>query len=96
MNAMRTNIDIITEIILAMKKRISYIYDEEGICGKKMVVIRWNPHKYKIPKGPFKKSTKQKPKHMPRFLWERMARLYFKKRVINTLFKQAKNKSRLI
>jgi len=46
------------------EKRISYIYDEEGICGKTMVVIRWNPHKYKIPDGYKKKTIKQRLKLM--------------------------------
>ncbi len=31
--------------------RISKIYDEEGICGKTLVVIRWNPDHYKVPNG---------------------------------------------
>jgi hypothetical protein len=31
------------------EKRISDIYNETGIIGKKLVVIRWNPHKYKVP-----------------------------------------------
>lgn len=31
---------------LCDEKRISEIYDEDGICGKKMIVIRWNPDKY--------------------------------------------------
>ena len=28
------------------EKRISDIYEEQGICGKTMCVIRWNPDKY--------------------------------------------------
>ena len=31
--------------------RISEIYDEDGICGKTLVVIRTNPDKYKNPEG---------------------------------------------
>ncbi len=31
--------------------RISKIYEEEGICGKTLVVIRWNPDHYKVPNG---------------------------------------------
>jgi len=29
------------------EKRISDIYEEEGICGKTLVVIKWNPDSYK-------------------------------------------------
>jgi len=29
------------------ERRISDIYEEEGICGKKLAVIRWNPDHYK-------------------------------------------------
>ena len=31
------------------ERRISDIYDENGICGKTMVVIRWNPDRYTPP-----------------------------------------------
>jgi hypothetical protein len=31
------------------EKRVSELYDEPSISGKKMVVIRWNPHSYKVP-----------------------------------------------
>ena len=31
--------------------RISEIYDEDGIFGKTLVVIRWNPDHYKVPNG---------------------------------------------
>ena len=33
------------------EQRISELYDEPSIVGKKMVVIRWNPHTYTPPKG---------------------------------------------
>ncbi len=33
------------------EKRISDIYEEKGICGKTLVVIRWNPDYYKDPNG---------------------------------------------
>ena len=33
------------------EKRISDIYDEYGINGKDLSVIRWNPDKYKVPHG---------------------------------------------
>ena len=33
------------------EKRISDIYNEPGICGKKMIVIRWNPDHYKLPQN---------------------------------------------
>ena len=33
------------------EKRISDIYDEEGIVGKTMSVLRWNPDTYKVPSG---------------------------------------------
>jgi len=33
------------------EKRISDIYNEKGIIGKNLVVIRWNPHKYKVNKN---------------------------------------------
>jgi len=39
-----------------------------------------------------KKSMKQKPKHMPQFLWEQLAHLYFKKRVIDSLFNKEKRR----
>jgi len=32
-------------------KRISELYDEDGIRGKTMVVLRWNPHVYTPPDG---------------------------------------------
>lgn len=32
-------------------KRLSEIYDEPGISGKKMAVIRWNPDHYIVPEG---------------------------------------------
>ena len=33
------------------ESRLSEIYDEPAICGKPMVVIRWNPHSYTAPDG---------------------------------------------
>ena len=33
------------------EKRLSEIYDDPSICGKPMVVIRWNPHAYTVPDG---------------------------------------------
>lgn len=33
------------------EQRLSELYDEDGICGKTMIVIRWNPHKYMVPSG---------------------------------------------
>ena len=42
------------------EKRISDIYDEDGICGKKMVVIRWNPHNYKVPERYTRKNQKER------------------------------------
>ena len=33
------------------EKRLSEIYDEDGICGKYMYVLRFNPDSYKPPKG---------------------------------------------
>lgn len=36
---------------LCEEERISEIYDEPSICGKRMVVIRWNPHHYTVPVG---------------------------------------------
>lgn len=40
------------------EKRISDIYEEEGIFGKTMAVIRWNPDNYKVPDG-YKKQNRQ-------------------------------------
>jgi hypothetical protein len=33
------------------ESRLSEIYDDPSICGKPMVVIRWNPHPYTAPDG---------------------------------------------
>ena len=33
------------------EERISKIYDEPGICGKILAVIRWNPDAYTLPEG---------------------------------------------
>ena len=32
-------------------RRLSELYDDPSICGKKMVVVRWNPHSYTPPEG---------------------------------------------
>ena len=42
------------------EKRISDIYDEEGIQGKNLVVIRWNPDTYKVPSGYTKKNRQER------------------------------------
>lgn len=42
------------------EKRISDIYEEDGICGKIMPVIRWNPDTYKEPNGNKKKTKKER------------------------------------
>jgi hypothetical protein len=42
------------------EKRISDIYEEDGICGKTMIVIRWNPGTYKPPDGEKKKNRKER------------------------------------
>lgn len=41
-------------------KRISEIYEEDGICGKQMIIVRWNPHSYKVKKNMKKKNRKEK------------------------------------
>jgi len=45
---------------LCEQKRISEIYDEVAITGKKMVVIRWNPDGYSVPCGYTKKTRKER------------------------------------
>ena len=42
------------------EKRISDIYDEKGICGKNLIVIRWNPDNYIVPKYAKKKNRKER------------------------------------
>jgi len=42
------------------EKRISDIYDEDGINGKDLVVIRWNPDNYKVPSGYTKKNRQER------------------------------------
>ena len=42
------------------ERRVSEIYEEDGICGKNMVVIRWNPDYYTPPKGKNKQSRKDR------------------------------------
>ena len=43
------------------EKRITDIYtDEDGICGKDLVVIRWNPHGYECPDGYKKKNRDER------------------------------------
>lgn len=41
-------------------KRLDEIYSQEGIMGKKMVVIRWNPHEYTPPLDQKKKTRKER------------------------------------
>ena len=41
------------------EERVSKIYDEAGICGKTMVVIRWNPDGYQLPEGGSYKKLKK-------------------------------------
>jgi hypothetical protein len=33
------------------EKRLTELYDEPSIFGKKYIVIRWNPHRYTVPTG---------------------------------------------
>lgn len=42
------------------EKRLSDIYEENGICGKTMVVIRWNPDTYKVSDGNKRKTRKER------------------------------------
>ena len=42
------------------EKRISDIYDEQGICGKTMIVTRFNPDNYKPADGQAKKTMTQR------------------------------------
>ena len=42
------------------EKRITDIYGEDGIKGKDLVVIRWNPDNYKVPSGYTKKNRKER------------------------------------
>ena len=42
------------------EKRISDIYEEQGIIGKKLIVIRWNPDNYKVPENYTKKNRKER------------------------------------
>lgn len=42
------------------EKRLMEIYDEPGIIGKQMVVIRWNPHSYRHPRGEKCKTQKER------------------------------------
>ena len=42
------------------EKRISDIYDEQGIVGKTMSVLRWNPDNYVVPEGYTKISRKER------------------------------------
>jgi len=41
------------------EQRLSEIYDEESICGQKMVVLRWNPDQYTPPAGHAKVRSRQ-------------------------------------
>lgn len=40
--------------------RLMEIYDESGVMGKQMIVIRWNPHSYKHPNGKKCKTQKER------------------------------------
>ena len=40
------------------EERISKIYDEPGICGKILAVIRYNPDAYALPEGGYQKLKK--------------------------------------
>ncbi len=51
------------------ENRISKIYDEDGICGKSLIVIRWNPDNYKVPPA----------KSLPRFSSEISTRKFAQK-----------------
>lgn len=42
------------------EKRLSEIYDEPSVCGKQMVVIRWNPHAYEVPEGTKRLSKRER------------------------------------
>ena len=42
------------------ERRISDIYGEDGIEGKDLVVIRWNPDTYKVPSGYTKKNRQER------------------------------------
>ena len=42
------------------EKRITKIYDEEGIMGTHLNVLRWNPDGFKAPRGVTKPSLKEK------------------------------------
>jgi len=42
------------------EKRISDIYDETGICGKTLIVTRFNPDNYKPPEGEKKKAMNER------------------------------------
>jgi uncharacterized Zn-finger protein len=42
------------------EKRILDIYEEDGIVGKNMVVIRWNPDHYRAPEGYTKKLRQER------------------------------------
>jgi len=42
------------------ERRISEIYEEEGICGTNMCNLRWNPDSYKPPDGTKRCSRKER------------------------------------
>ena len=42
------------------EERLSEIYDEPSICGRKLVVLRWNPDGYQPPAGQAKVTGKEK------------------------------------
>lgn len=47
------------------EERLMEIYDEPGIIGKQMTVIRWNPHNYKDPNG---KKCKNREERLKQFI----------------------------
>jgi hypothetical protein len=42
------------------EERLSEMYDEPSICGRKLVVLRWNPDAYTPPAGQTKVKGKEK------------------------------------
>ena len=40
--------------------RLSELYDDPSIVGKKLVVIRWNPHSYNVPPGKVKQNFEER------------------------------------
>jgi hypothetical protein len=44
--------------------RLSELYDDPSISGKKLVVIRWNPHSYEVPNSKDRQTREQRLKLM--------------------------------